>query len=248
MIKAASLAFALAFAAPASAEDFQVPAFTGEVVDQGSMLSPSTRESLTMALRQFHGGGGSQIVVLTVPDLGGIAVEQASIKVFDQWKPGSTKGDNGILLLVAKAERRARIEVGQGLEGSLPDAYARRIIDDVLVPQFKQGNYDQGIVQAVWAIAARTDPDRKLGVDTPPPRDEPRDANPKFTFIIFLIIFGVMLLPRLFGVRPSARSRQTGFWGGGGGWGGGGWGGGGGGGFSGGGGGSSSGGGASGSW
>lgn len=246
MIKTALLSFAFLLALPAAAAAFKVPALTGPVVDNAGMLSGTTKAQLDGALRKLWNSGGSQIAVLTVPDLAGLTIEEASIKVVDQWKLGTAKGDKGILLLVAKAERSARIEVGQGLEGDLPDAYARRIIDDVLVPEFKAANYDGGIMQAVAAIAARTDPDTTLDLNAGLAGENhaPRRASPFFPFIIFLVIMFAGILPRLFGFS-SRSSRYGGF--GGGGWGGGGGFGGGGGGFSGGGGGFS-GGGASGQW
>lgn len=243
MIRALSgfvLALSLLLPAASARAEFVVPPLTGAVVDRAQMLSPDTVARLETALRDLWNAGGSQIAVLTVPELGGVTIEQASIQVVDQWKLGTAKGDNGILLMVSKAERSARIEVGQGLEGTLPDAYARRIIDDVLVPEFKAGNYDRGVINAVFAIAQRTDPDHQLGIGKPRREAAPTPANPWFTLVVFLFIFGFALLPRLLGFAPSYRGRR-GYWSNGG------WGGGGGGGFGGGGGGFS-GGGASGKW
>lgn len=114
---------------------FEPPALTGPVVDAGDMLSSSTEAKLDQFIRRLHESGGSQLQVVTVPDLGGISIEEASIQVTDKYKLGSAKGDNGVLLLISRDDRKVRIEVGQGLEGNLTDAYSSRIIRDVIVPR-----------------------------------------------------------------------------------------------------------------
>ncbi len=244
MIAALLLQAALAFASPqAAAAEFVVPALAGAVVDEANILSTETESLLGRALTEHWRAGGTQIAVLTVPDLQGVSLEEASLKVVEKWKLGTAKADNGVLLFVAKAERSARIEVGQGVEGVLPDAYARRIIDDVLVPHFKKGEYDEGIISAAVAITQRTDPNMPLAIGTPPPSNvDTSNDDGRYSWgqlLLFLVIL-------IFVFASSRRRRSSFWWGGGGGFGGGGFGGGGGG-FSGGGGGFS-GGGASGKW
>lgn len=240
-----SILVAFAAFAQAAAAEFSVPPPSGPVVDLAQMLTPGDAAKLEAALRQLWQSGGSQIAVLTVPTLGGEPIEQASIKVTDQWKLGTTKGDNGVLLFIAKAERELRIEVGQGLEGVLPDAYARRIIDDVIVPRFRTGDVSSGIVAGVIKIASYTDPDRDLGLRSQRLSRVRNDRGgnfsglPPFWLLIMLVIFA-----SLFGRR---RHQRFGYWGGGG-WGGGGFSSGSGGSSWGGGGGGFSGGGASGKW
>lgn len=240
MIKAV-LAACLSFAAPrAVAADFQVPALTGAVVDDARMFSRDAQNALEGALRKLWNTGNSQIAVLTVEDTGGLAIEQASIKVVDEWKLGTAKGDNGVLVMISKADRAARIEVGQGLEGNLPDAYAKRIIDGILVPHFKAGNYDEGILKTVAAIAQKTDPGVELDFASGFGGARPRRVSNGFPLIIFVIIMLATILPRMLGWSPGIRSRRgywsSGSWSGGSGFGGGSGGfGGGGGGFSGGG-------------
>ena len=107
---------------------FDVPRLTGPVVDRAGMLSAAAEGQIANALRRLHQQpDGAQIAVLTVPNLGDETIEQASIQVVDAWQLGSEAKDKGILLMIAQAERRIRIEVGQGLEGDLPDAYAKRM-------------------------------------------------------------------------------------------------------------------------
>lgn len=139
---------------------FDVPRLTGPVVDRAGMLSAAAERQISSALQRLHQQPGSaQIAVLTVPDLGDETIEEASIQVVDAWQLGSKAGDKGILVMVAKAERRIRIEVGQGLEGDLPDAYAKRIIDEAMTPLFRSGNVEQGILVGVYQIAQRVYPD-----------------------------------------------------------------------------------------
>jgi uncharacterized protein len=138
---------------------FDVPRLTDPVVDRAGMLSAAAERQISSALQKLHQQpGGAQIAVLTVPDLGDETIEQASIQVVDAWQLGSKAGDKGILVMVAKAERRIRIEVGQGLEGDLPDAYAKRIIDEAMMPLFRSGNVEQGILVGVYQIAQRVYP------------------------------------------------------------------------------------------
>ncbi len=143
--------------------EFRVPALQRPVMDEAGLLSEKTRTTLDAALKNLWESGGSQIAVLTLPDLGGLPIEQASIQIVEAWKLGEAKKDNGVLFLVAQKERKFRIEVGQGLEGQLTDAHSRRILDDVVAPHFRQGNFDAGIVEGVKAIAALTDPQADLG-------------------------------------------------------------------------------------
>ena len=139
---------------------FDVPRLTGPVVDRAGMLSAAAERQIASALQRLHQQpDGAQIAVLTVPDLGDETIEQASIQVVDAWQLGSEAGDKGILLMVAKAERRIRIEVGQGLEGDLPDAYAKRIIDEAMTPLFRSGSVEEGILVGVYQIAQRVHPD-----------------------------------------------------------------------------------------
>jgi len=232
--------------------DFVVPPLTGPVVDTAHLLEPQSETFLSQRLRALREQGGSQIVVLTVDELHGLPIEQASIQVTDAWKLGSATKDNGILLLIAAKERAVRIEVGQGLEGQLTDAYSRRIIDRVIVPRFRASDIDGGVIAGVGAILQYTDPDFVFGGEPQPDASRRGWSMP---FLIWLVIFVFIWLRSLSGGGPGGglrsgyrRSGPT-SWGGGG-FGGGGFSGGGGfggGGFSGGGGGFS-GGGASGRW
>ena len=238
----------------ARAAEFQVPALTGAVVDDANVLSDDVRAVLENGLRQLRDQGGSQITVLTLPSLGGLEIEQASIRVTDAWKLGGAKTDNGVLLLIAPAEHKVRIEVGQGLEGSLTDALSNRIVRDTIIPYLKKDDYSGGALQGVAAIIEKTDPTVDVAsLFGRVRRGSGNDPHGRGGFPWILVVFGVFILSSLFrggggggrmspwgaaaigyGLGSLGGGRSSGGWGGGGGGGGGGWSGGGGG-FSGGG-------------
>jgi uncharacterized protein len=138
------------WAPPVAALD--VPRLQGRVNDYAQMLSPSTVQQLDGMLQDLEAADSTQIVVLTVPSLEGDSLEDFSIRVAEQWRIGQKGLDNGAILLIARAERKLRIEVGYGLEGRLTDLMAGRIIRDVIVPRFKAGQIDQGVIAGVQAM------------------------------------------------------------------------------------------------
>lgn len=224
---------------------FQVPELQGPVMDQAGYLSPEHRAVLTRLLSDLNQRGVAQIQVLVVPSLQGESIEQASIDTVEKWKLGDAQKDNGILFLVAADDRKLRIEVGQGLEGAIPDAYASRIIRDTVVPYFRQRQFSEGILQGTYQIIALAD--KEFGNQQGIVAEEPAKKRSLPTGIILFLLFIIITLGRFGGGR--GRHIRGGLGGFGAGLGAGGWGssGGGGGGWSGGGGGFS-GGGSSGSW
>jgi uncharacterized protein len=151
----------------ANAADFKVPTLSGPVVDNARVINAQTRAELENFIRNLNARGIAQLQVLTVPSLDGETIEGASIKIVDKWKLGDAKKDNGVLLLVTIAERQLRIEVGQGLEGDLTDLYSRRIIDNVIVPQFRADNFSEGIRLGIFEIARKIDPQFAENNNTP---------------------------------------------------------------------------------
>ncbi len=215
-----SFAFALLFffASFEARAEFAVPQLTAPVIDEAGVIDRAAEAAVATALRALHDQGGSQITVLTVNSLEGLPIEQASIKVVDAWKLSGRNADTGVLLLIAPKERKMRIEVGRGLEGSLTDADSKRIIDESIRPLFRSGDYSSGVIVGVYQIARKTDPSIDLAPYLEGKGKRPPLANeesPHRLWIIFILI----LLFLIFG-RPS---RRRGFFGGGGGWGGGGW-------------------------
>lgn len=147
-----TLALAALLAAPAAA--LPVPPLTGRVVDRAGLLSETAAADVDAKLRAFERKTGHQLAVLTIPSLEGEVLESYSLKVARAWALGRKGVDDGILLLISRDDRKLRIEVGHGLEGSLPDALAGRIIADEIAPRFKEGNYASGVDAGVDAIVA----------------------------------------------------------------------------------------------
>lgn len=220
----------------AQAATFTTPTLTSPVVDQAGILSSTVKARLEQTLISENQKGGPQVQVLTVSTLGDENIETAAIKVFDQWKLGDAKKDNGVLFLIAPNEKKLRIEVGYGLEGNIPDVIAKRIISDIVVPYFKRGEFDKGVIQGVNAILSYAH-DSSHNFDEAPKVTSQRQESFLSKYIIFIMI-GIWII--LFFINPRfallilSRGRGGGGFGSGGGWSGGG--------------GSSGGGGASGGW
>ncbi len=124
----------------------------GYVSDYASVLSPSTRQRLEQALATYERQSSNQILIASFDSLEGEALEDFSIRLAEAWKPGQKDKDNGVLLTIFKQDRKIRIEVGYGLEGVIPDALAGQIIQQVITPYFKKGQYDQGVLMGVNAL------------------------------------------------------------------------------------------------
>ncbi len=135
----------------------EVPTFSGYVNDYANLLTDGTMQELEARLRNHEERTTNQVTVLTVPSLEGGSLEEFSLRVAEVLKVGQRGKDNGILLLVARDDRKIRIEVGYGLEPYLPDVYASRIIREVIAPYFKQGDYDTGIAAGVNAILEKVE-------------------------------------------------------------------------------------------
>jgi uncharacterized protein len=250
----ASLLAALCLCITAAAVALTFPPLTGRIVDQANIIPQDTRNALEPKLAELEQKSGIQLVVATVSSLEGQEIEPYANQLFRFWKLGEKARNNGVLLLVAPKERRVRIEVGYGLEGTLTDALSAVIIANAITPRFKTGDYGGGITRGVDDIITVLTTDESEWSKRPSLRlDRPQTAHP--TNWVGLLALGAFLV--LLVVSPGFRTlmfamlltgRGGGGYSGGGGFGGG-FGGGsrGGGGFSGGGG-SSGGGGASGRW
>jgi len=136
----------------AAQSQIKVPDLTGRVVDLTATLDANQQQTLDQRLRIFEQEKGTQIAVLIVPATDAEPIEQFSMRVAEQWKLGRKKIDDGAILIIAKNERRLRIEVGYGLEGALNDAVSKRIIDEVIVPAFQRGDFYGGISAGIDAM------------------------------------------------------------------------------------------------
>jgi uncharacterized protein len=146
-------ALLLGWVAPALAL-VAVPPLTGRVVDQTGTLSSGDIASLTQTLRDLETRKGSQIAILIVPTTDGEAIAPFALRVAEAWKIGRKKIDDGALLVIAKNDRHLRIEVGYGLEGALNDVTTKRIIDEVIIPKFKSGDFAGGVSAGISRMIA----------------------------------------------------------------------------------------------
>ena len=174
-----------------------VPPLKAHVTDLTGTLSASQLRDLDSRLSDFERGKGSQIAVLMLPSTQPETIEEYSIRVADAWKIGRARVDDGVILVVAKDDRKLRVEVGRGLEGAIPDAVAKRVVSDVIAPHFRSGDFYGG-------VAAGTDALMKLieGEGLPAPRSgviidgvhRPIDFQ-----TIFLLFFALVLTGAIFG-------------------------------------------------
>jgi uncharacterized protein len=171
--------------------DVAVPPLTGRVVDQTGTLSSTDIAALTQKLQDFEAKKGSQIAVLIVPTTAPEAIEQYSIRVAETWKIGRRKVDDGVILLVAKDDHKLRIETGYGLEGALTDVAARRIIDEIITPKFRTGDFAGGISAGVDRIIAAVN-----GEPLPAPEPQQSFGGEGRIDMLFnpLVIFGVFVV------------------------------------------------------
>ena len=172
-----------------------VPALTARVTDQTGTLDAGQTQALEAKLAAFETSKGSQIAVLIVPTTGDETIEQYSIRVTDQWKLGRKGVDDGVLLLVAKDDRKMRIEVGRGLEGVIPDAIANRIIDEDITPKFHDGDFAGGLQAGVDRLIGLVN-----GEALPPPSPQRSHGARRSGHVGFAFLFvAFMIAHTLFG-------------------------------------------------
>jgi len=181
--------FCIITVAAASAAALDVPPLKGYVNDYANIISPSARTQIEAELKAFEQSDSTQVVILTIPSLQGEVLEEFSIKVGETWKIGQKGKDNGIIFLVSNQDRKIRIEVGRGLEGRLTDLTAGRIIDLVIKPRFKRGDFDGGFTAGIHALIDATRGEFKAEAKRLPARKN--GVSPYFTIIFFA---GVVLL------------------------------------------------------
>lgn len=229
-------ALLLIFIGQCAFAQIQFPPLTGRVVDNADLLDARTERELTELLAAHEQATTNQVVVVTLSNLQGQVIEDFGYQLGRAWGIGQKDKDNGVILLVAQEERRVRIEVGYGLEGTLTDAISANIIHSIILPKFKQAQFNDGIREGTLAIIAALGDEYAM-------REVPKKDKRLPLFMIFLLIVAIFLLATVSG-GTGGGYRRGGYYGGRGGFGGGGFGGGG----FGGGGGGFGGGGASGGW
>lgn len=189
----------------AAIAEVAVPPLRARVTDLANVLTPSQRQALEQQLAAFEAKRGSQIAVLIVPSTAPETDEQYSIRVAENWKLGRKGVDDGVLFLIALNDRALRLEVGYGLEGAIPDAVANRVIEEIVVPYFKQGDYYGGIRAGLDRIMRLIE-----GEPLPPP--ERRDTSwsrfeqlMPFAFVAVIVVGGLLraVFGRLFGAGAA---------------------------------------------
>lgn len=180
-----------------------VPGLQARVTDTTGTLGADTVASLEQRLAVLESSTGSQVAVLIVDTTSPEPIESFAIRVVDKWQLGRENFDDGVLLLVALEDRTVRLEIGYGLEGAIPDALARRIIDEQIVPRFRDGEFGLGITAGIDAIAALI---RNEGLPSPDPRDA-EEAVDIFSLLPVILVITVLVgapLKRMLGTLPGS--------------------------------------------
>ncbi len=181
------LVWCLLCCAAAQAE-VPVPPLTARVTDLTNTLDPAQRASLAQTLKDLETRKGAQVAVLMLPTTQPETIEQYAIRVEEAWKLGRRGVDDSVLLLIAKDDRRVRIEVGYGLEGALPDAGAKRIISEDITPRFKAGDYYGGIRAGVDRIVRVVEGEPLPEVDAKP------GVSGQMEFALWFVLLGALVL------------------------------------------------------
>ncbi|WP_386759902.1 TPM domain-containing protein [Lysobacter cavernae] len=179
-----------------------IPPLTSPVIDTTGTLDAATRQQLESQALALQQRKGSQLQVLVVPTTMPEDIAQYAVRAFEQWKIGRKGVDDGVLLVVAKDDRRVRIEVGYGLEGAIPDATSARVIQEYLVPKFRSGDYVGGITDATAALVKIID-----GEPLPEPMADHRgargDGGGGWIFALFVAFIVAQVARGIFGKAPS---------------------------------------------
>lgn len=174
---------------PAASAALKIPAQPdGYITDQAGMMTPAVRSRLEARLQDFEKQTTSQILIATFQTLDGESLEDFSIRVAETWKAGQQGKDNGVLLLIFRDDRKIRIEVGYGLEGVLTDALSAAIIRDIITPQFKTGNFDQGIEDGADALM------KTIRGEYTAPRPEPPSETDGLVHAVLMVLLAAGVL------------------------------------------------------
>jgi len=177
------------------------PTLSGRVVDEADILPPEVEQRIDSALAEHEGATSNQVVVVTVNDLQGYAIEEYGVGLGRAWGIGQAGKNNGALLIIAPNDREVRIEVGYGLEETLTDALSRNIIETQIIPQFKAGDMPAGIEAGVMAILAA------LG-GTYQPGDVPSDPGENPDLVYTVAFFSFFIVAWIMSWRNRGRRRK----------------------------------------
>jgi len=218
IVAAASTVLLLGLVAAQAALSF--PALTSRVVDDAAILSPSTRDTLTSLLAEHERQTTNQVVVVTLKSLQGASIEQYGYQLGRAWGIGTKAKNNGALLIVSPTTHDVRIEVGYGLEGKLTDAQSTLIIQNVMLPSFRKGDYDGGVMNGTITMLKALGGQPSATVTAPPAEEVQPDSSgghiPMIVIVIILwLLFGRFFWPLFFlGGLGGGWGRRGGFGGG----------------------------------
>ncbi len=218
MIRRLAFLLLLIVAAPVAAQNF--PPLSGRVVDQANIIPDDREAAMTQQLEQLQRATSRQLVVATIASLEGYAIEEYGYLLGRHWQIGQTEANNGILLIVAPTERRVRIEVGYGLEPIITDALSSRIINEQIVPRFREGDFPGGIEVGTAALVSQlaAPPEqaeqRALEAERARQRRETEGGRSEgggagTVFVGILIIFGIPIFLAMVGAGGSRRGRPS---------------------------------------
>jgi uncharacterized protein len=203
----------LIVAAPALAAEPKFPALTGRVVDDAGVLNASTRKELTDMLAAQERATGEQVVVVTLGSLQGLSIEDYGYRLGRYWGIGQKGKNNGVLLIVAPKDHKVRIEVGYGLEGTLTDATSRAIIEGQILPNFRRGDFNAGIMAGTTSILSI------LGGKSAPMaysfwNDHPAAVRILFNLLLLMIILAIRIIRARNALKRVARDPEdSAYWG-----------------------------------
>jgi uncharacterized protein len=196
----------LLLALPALALEF--PALSGRVVDEAGILNATTRATLTQKLADFETKTTDQLVVVTLKSLQGTSIEDFGVQLARHWQIGQKDKNNGALLIVVPSERRVRIEVGYGLEGTLTDAVSRLIIENGILPRFRANDYPGGIARGVDDIISVLSGDAAEWQQRAAKRPDRQNGWSPFLILVLMFIGFVVVYIMIVGAMPSARKKR----------------------------------------
>ena len=193
-IIATLMALAIALIALPALAAMTFPKLSGRVVDEANLLSPASEAALTQKLEALETTTGRQVVVATLPSLQGLEIEEYGYQLGRAWKLGGEKTDDGAVLIVAPNERKVRIEVGYGLEPVLTDALSSVIIQSAILPKFKAGDMEGGVVAGADALIQQLSlPDEVAKAQVAQAAEQPRAEGPP-RWILVLLVFGFIFM------------------------------------------------------
>lgn len=204
----------LASAGLLSAGEESFPNYTGYVNDFTGILSPKIRLIMSSMAQQIETKTTAQIAVVTLSTVKPLTIEQYAVELFERWGIGQKGKDNGVLILMAVSDKKVRIETGYGLEGALPDAVCNQIIYQVMIPEFKKGDFDKGLLRGMIAVAdlIAKEYNIELILDKSIPHFTTAAIAPSRGVVLFRFLVYLVLFILFFWILAPTRRRRGGYW------------------------------------